>query len=116
MVGAFDGVEATSNLFCMLCAVKVLNKLFLDKDNFIDNGKKLQVCKSTITNRYIKGGHFSIQIQVSDLGEKKKKKNYVMCRGVQLNRWPDPPGKSDRTRTDRRPTRLLRRSVMGYLL
>ena len=28
-------------------------------------------------------------------------------RGVELNRWPDPPGKSDRIRTDRRPTRLL---------
>ena len=62
----------------MLCAVQVLNKLFLDKDNFIDNERNYKVCKSTITNRYIKGGHFSIQIQVSDFG-KKKKKTYVMC-------------------------------------
>ena len=51
----------------MLCTVQVLNKLFLDKDNFIDNERNYKVCKSTITNRYIKGGHFSIQIQVSDL-------------------------------------------------
>ena len=43
------------------------NKLFLYKDNFIDNERNYKVCKSTITNTYIKGGHFSIQIQVSDL-------------------------------------------------
>ena len=30
---------------------------------------------SETTNRYINGGHFSIQIQVSDLEEKKKKTN-----------------------------------------
>lgn len=33
----------------------------------MDNERNYKVCKSTITNRYIKGGHFSIQIQVSDL-------------------------------------------------
>ena len=27
----------------------------------MDNERNYKVCKSTITNRYIKGGHFSIQ-------------------------------------------------------
>ena len=31
--------------------------------------------RSTITNRYIKGGHSSIQIQVSDLEKNKNKKH-----------------------------------------